>query len=146
MALVGARHGIEAPVVALTFDDGPSQWTEPIADALERHHGRATFFALDDAIEAEQRRATLRRLVATGHEVGNHTWSHPDLRTLADDEIRDELSPADTRLEEVLGAKPLYWRAPFLRCDERVRAAVGELGGDKVWYSLMPGDWELPAP
>ena len=38
-----------------------------------------------------------------------------------------------------------YWRAPFLRCDDRVRAAVGDLAGDEVWHSQMPGDWSLPA-
>ena len=49
---VEARHDITAPVVALTFDDGPSQWTLPIAEALERHGSRGTFFALGDATAA----------------------------------------------------------------------------------------------
>lgn len=142
--MVGPRRGISAPVVALTFDDGPAPWTEPIAEQLERHGGRGTFFAIGDAVEGEGR-AILERLVARGHEVGNHTWSHPDLQTLGDDEIRDEMRRTTARLEDVLGAKPLYWRAPFFRSDERVRAAVGNLAGREVWYSNMPKDWDIPA-
>ena len=47
-------------------------------------------------------------------------------------------------LEAALGFAPAYWRAPFFRCDERVRAAVGELAGREVWFSLMAEDWEHP--
>jgi peptidoglycan-N-acetylglucosamine deacetylase len=145
VSLVQARHGIEAPVVALTFDDGPSVWTDPIVDQLERHGGHGTFFVIGDAIDGDEQLATLQRLVDGEHEVGNHTWSHPDLRTLADDDIRDEMLRTGARIEEVLGVKPGYWRAPFFRCDVRVRAAVGDLAGHEVWHSVVPGDWELPA-
>jgi peptidoglycan/xylan/chitin deacetylase (PgdA/CDA1 family) len=141
--LVESRRGISSPVVALTFDDGPSPWTEPIAAHLERHGGRGTFFAVGLAIDAEGA-AIVRGLVARGHEVGNHTWTHPDLREADDDTIRDELCRTRDRLTD-LGASPRYWRAPFLRVDERVRAAVGNLAGREVWCSNVPGDWELPA-
>jgi peptidoglycan-N-acetylglucosamine deacetylase len=108
MQLVEARHDIEAPVVALTFDDGPSQWTLPIAEALERHGSRGTFFALGDATAATGGAEILRRVGEGGHEVGNHTFTHPHLRELADDEIRDELVRAGDRLEEALGFRPAY--------------------------------------
>ena len=145
MSLVGARHGIATPVVALTFDDGPSEWTGPIAEELERHDGRGTFFVIGDAIDGGEGRATVRRLVDAGHEVGNHTFSHPDLQTLDDEAIWGEMLRTNTQLEEVLGTTPSYWRAPFFRCDERVRAAVGDLAGREVGYSLIPGDWSLAA-
>jgi len=141
---VDARRGIASPVVALTFDDGPSPWTQPIVEHLERHDGRGTFFAIGEAIDGAGE-PILRRLVERGHEVGNHTWTHPDLQTLPDDEIRHELGRTASRLEELLGAAPLYWRAPFLRSDERVRAAVGALAGREVWYSPpIAEDWEQP--
>ena len=91
---IRARRGIAEPVVALTFDDGPAPWTDPIVDELERHGGRGTFFVVGDAIDSDERRATLRRLAAGGHDVGNHTFSHPDLQSLTDDEIRAEMSRA----------------------------------------------------
>jgi peptidoglycan-N-acetylglucosamine deacetylase len=143
--LVEARHGISEPVVALTFDDGPSPWTDPIVDALERHGGRGTFFVIGDALDGEERLATLRRLHEGGHEVCNHTWSHPDLQTVDDAAIRDEMLRTSARLEELLGERPRFWRAPFFRVDERVRAAVGDLAGQEVWHSVLPGDWELEA-
>lgn len=141
--MVEPRRGISAPVVALTFDDGPSRWTEPIAELLERHDGRGTFFAIGEEVAGEGR-AIIERLVAGGHEIGNHTWTHADLQTLGDEEIRDEMLRTSEKLAETLRAAPRYWRAPFFRSDERVRAAVGDLAGREVWYSNMPGDWELP--
>lgn len=141
---VQARHDITAPVVALTFDDGPSQWTLPIAEALERHGSRGTFFALGDATAAPGGAEILRRLVDAGHEVGNHTFTHPRLRQLTDDAIRDELTRAGDVLEQALGFRPACWRAPFFDSDDRVRAAVGDMAGREVWFSQMAEDWEQP--
>jgi peptidoglycan/xylan/chitin deacetylase (PgdA/CDA1 family) len=58
MELVEARRGIAARVVALTFDDGPSPWTEPIAEQLERHGGRGTFFAIGEEVDTDEGRAS----------------------------------------------------------------------------------------
>jgi peptidoglycan/xylan/chitin deacetylase (PgdA/CDA1 family) len=88
--------------------------------------------------------AILRRLVDAGHEVGNHTFTHADLQTLEDDVVREEMTRAGDVLEEALGFRPAYWRAPFFRCDERVRTAIGELAGREVWFSLMAEDREEP--
>jgi len=142
--LVEARHDIAVPVVALTFDDGPAPWTLPIAEALACHGSRGTFFALGDATAAPGGAEILSGLVAGGHEVGNHTYTHPHLTELTDDEIRDELVSAGDRLEDAIGFRPSYWRAPFFACDERVRAVVGELAGREVWFSHMTEDWEQP--
>jgi len=142
--LVEARHEITSPVVALTFDDGPAPWTLPIVEALERHGSRGTFFALGDATAEPGGAEILRRVVAGGHEVGNHTFTHPHLTELEDDAIRDELTRAGDQLEHAIGFRPAYWRAPFFACDERVRAAVGDIAGREVWFSHMAEDWEQP--
>jgi len=144
MPLVEPRRGIADPVVALTFDDGPSSWTLPIADHLERHGGRGTFFAIGEAVATDEGGAIIRRLLDRGHEVGNHTWTHPDLQTLDEPEVHEEMRRTSEALARV-GVQPHLWRAPFFRCDDRVRAAVGNLAGSEVWFSSMPGDWELPA-
>jgi peptidoglycan/xylan/chitin deacetylase (PgdA/CDA1 family) len=145
MELVGARRGIADRVVALTFDDGPAPWTEPIADQLERHGGRATFFAIGEEVDTDEGRRIVRRLLAAGHEVGNHTWTHADLQQTDDETIDDEMRRTSALLAEVAGRSVDYWRAPFFRSDERVRAAVGDVAGREVWFSSMPGDWSLPA-
>lgn len=145
MELVEGRRGIADPVVALTFDDGPAPWTEPIAEALERHGGRGTFFAIGEALATDEGRRIVRRLLDAGHEVGNHTWTHADLQQTDDDAIADEMRRTSALLEHVAGHRVAYWRAPFFRSDERVRAAVAELAGREVWFSAMPGDWDIPA-
>jgi peptidoglycan/xylan/chitin deacetylase (PgdA/CDA1 family) len=140
------RHGIAEPLVALTYDDGPSEWTVPILEHFAEHDGRATFFVLGNAIDGEERRATLRRTVAEGHEIGNHTFSHPgDLATLDEAVIREEIGRAQSSIREVAGVEPVYWRTPFLRTSERLLSVVSTLGLTHVGCSVMPGDWELDA-
>jgi len=140
------RHGIAEPLVALTYDDGPSEWTVPILEHLAEHHGRATFFVLGNAIDGEERRATLRRTVAEGHEIGNHTFSHPgDLATLDEAVIREEIGRAQSSIRDVAGVEPVYWRIPFLRTSERLLSVASTLGLTHVGCSVMPGDWELDA-
>ena len=143
--LVEARRGIADRVVALTFDDGPAPWTEPIAEALERHGGRGTFFAIGEAVATDEGRRIVRRMVEAGHEVGNHTWTHRDLQQTDDATIADEMRRTSDLLAEVAGRPVDCWRAPFFRSDERVRAAVGDLAGREVWFSAMPCDWDIPA-
>jgi len=140
------RHGIAEPLVALTYDDGPSAWTVPILEHFAEHDGRATFFVLGNAIDGEERRATLRRTVAEGHEIGNHTFTHPgDLATLDEAVIREEIGRAQSSIREVAGVEPVYWRTPFLRTSERLLSVVSTLGLTHVGCSVMPGDWELDA-
>ena len=145
MELVEACRGIADPVVALTFDDGPSRWTEPIVEQLERHGGHGTFFAIGEEVDTEAGRRIVRRLLDAGHEVGNHTWTHADLQQTDDEAIGEEMRRTSAVLAEVAGRPVDYWRAPFFRSDERVRAAVGDVAGREVWFSSMPGDWSLPA-
>ena len=140
------RHGIAEPLVALTYDDGPSEWTVPILEHFAEHHGRATFFVLGNAIDGEERRATLRRTVAEGHEIGNHTFSHPgDLAKLDEAVIREEIGRAQSSIRDVAGVEPVYWRTPFLRTSERLLSVASTLGLTHVGCSVMPGDWELDA-
>jgi peptidoglycan/xylan/chitin deacetylase (PgdA/CDA1 family) len=140
------RHGITAPLVALTYDDGPSDWTDQILDHFAEHDGRATFFVLGNAIDGEPRRETLRRAVAEGHELGNHTFTHPgDLSALDEAGIRDEIDRAQTAIRETAGVEPLHWRTPFLRTSDRLLEVVGSLGLTHVGCSSMPGDWDMDA-
>ena len=145
MELVEGRRGIADHVVALTFDDGPAPWTEPIARVLERHGGHGTFFAIGEAVATDEGRRIVRRLLDRGHEVGNHTWTHADLQQTDDAAIADEMRRTSAVLAEVAGRPVECWRAPFFRSDERVRTAVGDLAGREVWFSAMPGDWDIPA-
>jgi peptidoglycan/xylan/chitin deacetylase (PgdA/CDA1 family) len=136
------RHETAEPVVALTFDDGPSEWTEQILDALVAHGGAATFFALGSC--AERRPHTLRRIYECGSEVGNHTYSHRRLTTLSDDEILDELNRTTAVLEEITERRMRYWRAPFFGFDERVCSVAEQTGLEEVRCSLRTDDYGWP--
>jgi len=139
---IEGRDDIREPIVALTFDDGPSEWTGQILQHLAKHDGHGTFFALGCLAADERRSPTLRRVVESGSEVGNHTYSHPSLPTIGDAEIQDELERAGTVIEAATGTTLRYWRPPFFHVDERVRNAAAPFGLEEVGCSMMPWDWE----
>jgi peptidoglycan-N-acetylglucosamine deacetylase len=137
------RYEVEDGVVALTFDDGPSEWTLQILELLTLHSGHATFFAL--GCLASERSDTLRQTLAQGSELGNHTFTHPHLTLLHEDEIRDELRRGGEAIETASGTTLRLWRPPFFQVDERVRTAVEDFGLQEVGCSMMPWDWEWDA-
>jgi peptidoglycan/xylan/chitin deacetylase (PgdA/CDA1 family) len=138
------RHGIREPLIALTFDDGPSDWTDAILDHLAAHGARATFFVVGEAIQGPERERTLRRTVECASEVANHTYTHRQLPTLDDGEIRDEIGRTNELIEQVTSAAPRYWRAPHFRSDDRVRKVISELGLLEVRSSVFTGDYKWP--
>jgi peptidoglycan/xylan/chitin deacetylase (PgdA/CDA1 family) len=142
--LVEHRRGVDVPLVCLTFDDGPSPWTESILAHLQRHDAHATFFAIGSAID-EAGAAILRRLVEAGCEVGNHTWTHPDLTALSDAEVLDELRRTTPAIEAATGTAPVYWRAPYLARDDRVMELGASLGLREVELSIVTADYAQPA-
>lgn len=125
--------------VALTFDDGPSAWTEPILDLLDQHHAKATFFVVGANIPG--RVDTIRRIVESGHTVGNHTTNHPDLAMLEPREVALELVETSMMLAEITGKLPGVWRAPYLHQPLNRPASMRHVGCD-----VIPGDWQEPNP
>jgi peptidoglycan/xylan/chitin deacetylase (PgdA/CDA1 family) len=127
--------------VALTFDDGPGDWTEPILDVLAANDAKATFFVIGSNVEG--RIDTLSRVVGEGHEIGNHTWSHPWLARDCDDErVRDELERTSTMLAGLLGTMPRRFRAPRYDVDDRVVAVAARLGLSHTRSDVAPPDWD----
>jgi peptidoglycan/xylan/chitin deacetylase (PgdA/CDA1 family) len=100
------------PTIHLTFDDGPADSTVPILDALAEHGGKGTFFQVGRDVGA--RPEITRRVHADGHAVGNHSWSHPNLRTDVDEEgVLRELSETSDVVERVIGVRPSLFRPPY---------------------------------
>lgn len=127
------------PAVALTFDDGPSEWTEAILDILARNDAQATFFLI--GFLAETRAETVRRIAAEGHELGNHSWSHPHLTRESDSRVLDELRWTNDALTDLAGVSPSRFRAPFYDADERVESLAEQLGLLHTPSTLVPPDW-----
>lgn len=128
-------------VLALTFDDGPAPWTEPILDTLAKHGVAATFFVVGDAVPG--REETLRRIRDDGHEVGNHSRRHPKLDQLDGEEVRAELRAASAAIESVLDTPPRVFRPPYFAFNDEVRRAAWEHGfRQTICASVIANDWE----
>lgn len=139
--IVHSRRGPRTPrAVALTFDDGPSEWTLPILDAFARHGGVGTFFVLGASIEG--REETLRRTVAAGHELGNHAFSHTDPATLDDVALFEEIERTTALIEQAAGVRPRLFRPPYAAYDTCVARVARTAGlSPTVLRSVDPADW-----
>lgn len=127
--------------LALTFDDGPNPaWTPKLLDALAEHKVHGTFFMLGSRAEAKP--ALVRRLVADGHMVGNHSWSHPNLAYSSDAKVREELKRTKGSLEQITGAPVRYFRPPFGGRRPGVFRIGRELDMTPVLWNAMTSDWE----
>jgi peptidoglycan/xylan/chitin deacetylase (PgdA/CDA1 family) len=141
--VVWSRPQITERLVAFTFDDGPSVWTDSLLDVLERDGAAATFFVLGTSIAG--REDVLRRIAAS-HEIGNHTHSHPDLAAVPDEAVAAELQAGARAIAAVTGETPRLVRPPYGAAPERVARIAGRLSlGPVVMWSIDPADWRQPA-
>lgn len=129
------------PEVALTFDAGASSEPTPaILDALKSAGVTATMFLTGEWIRQNQ--ALVRRIVAEGHQVANHTFNHPDLRNLKDSDIVAQLQGTAQLFNQVTGSQMApYFRPPFGGRDARVLRAAWSAGYRSVYWTLDSGDW-----
>lgn len=101
----------KAKCIALTFDDGPGPSTRRLLSMLAEHDARATFFVVGP--HARRYPDMLRQAAEAGHEIGNHTWSHRSLTTVAPDRARQELAQTDDAVSAATGSAPTLTRPPY---------------------------------
>jgi peptidoglycan/xylan/chitin deacetylase (PgdA/CDA1 family) len=132
------------PAIALTFDDGPSESTAELLEILARHRAPATFFQ----IGANVRRLpeVAREVLAAGHEIGNHTDTHPLLALKSPGFIHRELARAQETVEYATGQRPRYFRAPYGVRWFGLRQAQQRLGLAGVMWSSIALDWKRRTP
>ena len=129
------------PLVALTFDDGPSMTnTAKILDVLEKSGARATFFVVGERVA--QNAAVLQRAVSLGCEIGNHTWDHKKLTELTAEQIRTQLKKTDDAVFDAAGVRPRLVRAP---CGRYGCGACSALDRPVILWSVDPRDWSYAA-
>ncbi len=124
---------------ALTFDDGPSRNTARLLDLLAQKGIRATFFVLGQ--QAERNPGLIGRILDEGHELGNHSWSHPNLRLLSAGAQEEQIRRTDALLR-AQGANPQWLRPPYGAYDPRTIKLAQDLGLDLVLWSLDSLDWK----
>jgi peptidoglycan-N-acetylglucosamine deacetylase len=125
--------------VALTFDDGPGVYTEPILQLLRAYDAKATFFVL--GAKASQRPQTIRATIADGHLVENHTWDHPHLADLSSAEIEAQISRTQQAVSMAGAPAPTMLRAPFNNQDDQVREAADKQGLRITQWDIDTNDW-----
>jgi peptidoglycan/xylan/chitin deacetylase (PgdA/CDA1 family) len=123
-------------VVALTFDDGPSEYTERFLDVLREKEVRATFFEVGQ--EMPGREATMRRILAEGDEIGDHTMNHVEYPGYG------QIAGAAARIERYTGFKPCLFRPPGGAVNSGVVATAGSLGLKTITWDVDPRDWSRP--
>jgi peptidoglycan/xylan/chitin deacetylase (PgdA/CDA1 family) len=134
------RGRAETNAVALTFDDGPSDQTPEVLDVLARHDVRAAFFMIGR--EVERRPDLAREVAARGHEIGNHSYSHPIYLYCRARRTRWELERAQEAIFAATGILPKFARPP---CGVRTPAyfrAARELGLETVQWTVAGFDWK----
>ncbi|WP_294324880.1 glycosyltransferase [uncultured Sphingomonas sp.] len=145
------RTGSADPkAIALTFDDGPdATWTPPILDALEKAGVPATFFVVGE--NALEHPALLQRIVADGDEIGNHSYTHPNLATTGERTTKLELNATQRLIQAYTGRSTTLFRAPYFgdaeptTMDEIAPALLAQdLGYTVVGLHVDPNDWQRP--
>jgi peptidoglycan/xylan/chitin deacetylase (PgdA/CDA1 family) len=137
-------HGDRSrPVLALTFDDGPSESTPRLLDALDKYHVRATFFMCGENVRRCP--GVAREVAARGHELGNHTDSHPRLDLKSPRFIYGEMARAQETIQATTGVKPRWFRAPYGVRWFGVGQAQELLGLRGVMWTVIGHDWLWPA-
>jgi peptidoglycan/xylan/chitin deacetylase (PgdA/CDA1 family) len=132
-----------APVVALTFDDGPDpRWTPMILASLAQYGVHATFFMV--GARAAKHPDLVRAVIAQGSTVGGHTWDHRDLRGLSDDVFAHEVDDTDAFLSAISGTAVTCVRPPNGAFDAEVRVRLVARGDATALWSVDTDDWRRP--
>jgi chitooligosaccharide deacetylase len=127
--------------IALTFDDGPGRATSALLTLLREYDVQATFFCVGE--KAGCMPDTVRAIARDGHEVGNHGFTHRDLRALDPETFwMTEVLPARSLLEDMAGTPVTLFRPPFGEISPAQTARLAEEGVTLVGWSIDPRDWD----
>ncbi len=138
------KRGPARRMVALTFDDGPDPVHTPaILDALAAAGVQAAFFMVGRRVEAAP--ALARAVRAAGHDLGNHTYGHRHLWTLAPAASITEVDRGAAAVAEAAGASPRYFRPPWGAFNWAAYVRAGQLGEARILWSVRPEGWLRPA-
>ena len=128
------------PMLALTFDDGPSAHTQRLLDIFAANGGKGTFYVVGNMLDG--RADTLRRMASDGHEIGGHSWSHRQLTKLSEEELTDQLMNTRAKIYDITGVDARTMRPPYGSCNADVKAKAGELGIALINWSVDTLDWK----
>ncbi|RYD17399.1 MAG: polysaccharide deacetylase family protein, partial [Verrucomicrobiaceae bacterium] len=139
-----SRVLVSGNYVAITFDDGPHPQNTPrLLDMLRARNIKATFYVIGRSVDLYPQ--VVRRTVAEGHEIGNHTHTHRLLSKLSDAEVRSEMTRCSDAIAKAAGVRPRTMRPPYGGLLQRQREMVhSEFGYPTILWSVDPLDWKRP--
>ena len=106
------QYGYQPKKVSLSFDDGPDpEWTPKILDVLKKYNVKGTFFEIGEV--AEDNVGIMKRVYNEGHEIGNHTFTHPDISEISTAQVDLQLALTEQLFGSKLGVHPLFFRPPY---------------------------------
>jgi peptidoglycan/xylan/chitin deacetylase (PgdA/CDA1 family) len=134
----------EGPYIAMTFDDGPSATLTPkLLDLLAARHIKATFFVIGENVAEHPE--IVARAAREGHEIGNHSWSHPNFAKMSEDSVRRQLWRTDDAIKNATGKRPTLMRPPYGSITEREKRWIhDEFGYRIILWDVDPYDWKRP--
>ena len=137
---------VDGPYIAMTFDDGPSATLTPkLLDLLAAHHIKATFFVVGENVAEHPE--IVARAAQEGHEIANHSWSHPNLGKMSDESVRRQLQQTDDAIKNATGKRPTLMRPPYGSITSREKHWIhDEFGYDIILWDVDPLDWKRPGP
>ncbi|ORX61666.1 glycoside hydrolase/deacetylase [Hesseltinella vesiculosa] len=126
---------------ALTFDDGPSLFTKELLDTLDQMNVKATFCVMGAHVKLFPE--FLKRAADSGHQIASHTYSHPHLMSLSNEDIIYEMRATDEEIFKVTGIRPKFMRPPFGEADQRVKGLLKSMGYKILMWNVDPKDYEV---
>ena len=126
-------------VIALTFDDGPGPYTAHLLDILDQYGAKATFFLIGSKVSGQA--SVARSIQARGHQLGNHSWSHPELPKLSVDQIAGEIDRTNEAIRQATGVKPTILRPPYGAANGVVLEQLRARGMSSILWSVDTRDW-----
>lgn len=129
-------------MAALTFDDGPSEFTDRLLDVLRNAAVKATFFVQGVQIR-DRGGASLQRAVNEGHQIASHSDTHPSFLTLNNQQILDQLTRAEAEIVKAIRRRPRYFRFPYGDHNSATDTVVLGQGYTIVDWNLDTNDWQV---
>src|SRR5215467_207417 len=136
----------DGPYIAMTFDDGPSATLTPkLLDLLAARHIKVTFFVIGENVAEHPE--IVARAAREGHEIGNHSWSHPNFAKMSQESVRSQLQRTDDAIKNATGQRPTLLRPPYGSITDREKRWIhDEFGYDIILWDVDPLDWKRPGP
>jgi peptidoglycan/xylan/chitin deacetylase (PgdA/CDA1 family) len=125
--------------VALTFDDGPSPFTDRLLQILTGNDAKATFFLIGNKVAANP--AGAKRIADAGMEIGSHTWEHPNMTTIPPEDIAAQFSKAGDAIQAATGQRPTLVRTAGGLINDRVLAEAKKQNLADINWDVIPFDW-----